>query len=93
MSGNIHTHTRTRARMHSDKGHKVQRKLGFSVWLGDSHKKQDPCVGHCISQSQDPTAHYGITEVKDGHAKRSLSLELQQEDNRGCHLSSQTEIT
>lgn len=71
--------------MHTE-GKRFSQKAGFCVCVwgggGDSQKKNDPCVGHRKSQSQNPAAHYGVAEVKDGHAERRLSLELQREDNR-----------
>lgn len=39
------------------------------VWHAYSHKENDSGVGHGKSQTQNSTAHYGVAEVKDGHAK------------------------
>lgn len=47
------------------------------LWEGHSHKEDDPRVSHGVGQAQDAAAHDGVAEVKDGHAKRRLSLKLQ----------------
>lgn len=39
-------------------------------------KQDDPCIGHGVCQSQDPTAHNGVAQVEDRHAKRSFALKL-----------------
>jgi hypothetical protein len=42
----------------------------------DLHKKNDSSVGHGKSQSQDPAAHDGITQVEGGHAERRFAFKL-----------------
>lgn len=32
-------------------------------------KEDDPCIGHGVCQSQDPTAHDCVAQVEDRHAK------------------------
>lgn len=39
-------------------------------------KQDDPCIGHSVRQSQDSTAHDGITQVEDRHAKWGFALKL-----------------
>lgn len=41
-----------------------------------SHKQYDASVGHGEGQSQNTTAHDGVTEVKDGHPKRRVTRVL-----------------
>lgn len=73
METNTHTFKKTK-----QKFTEFSQDLGtVCVWLAYSQKKNDSCVGHRKRQSQNSTAHYGVTEVKDGHSKRSLSLKLQ----------------
>lgn len=39
------------------------------LWGAYSQKEYDSGVGHGKRQSQNSTAHDGVAEVKDGHAK------------------------
>lgn len=45
--------------------------------LRSSQKEDDPCVGHGVRQSQDPTAHDGVAQVEDRHAKWGFALKLE----------------
>lgn len=40
-------------------------------------KQDDPCIGHGVCQSQDATAHNGVAQVEDRHAKRGFTLKLE----------------
>lgn len=42
-------------------------------------EKQYASIGHSVGQSQYPTAHNGIAQIEDGHAKRGLPLKLREE--------------
>lgn len=76
-------HASMRAETHTQAHWQTQRSVqGEEGGLRYSQKKNDSGVGHRISQSQNSTAHNGVAEIKDGHAKRSLPLELQEEHSR-----------
>lgn len=45
----------------------------------DLQEKQYASIGHCVGQSQNPTAHNGIAQIEDWHAKRRLPLKLREE--------------
>lgn len=40
------------------------------------HKQGDASVGHGKGQTQDATAHDGVAQVEDGHAKGGTTLVL-----------------
>lgn len=42
-------------------------------------EKQYASIGHSVGQSQNPTAHNGIAQIEDWHAKRGLPLKLREE--------------
>lgn len=44
--------------------------------MEDSQKQDNPCVGHGVRQSQDPTSHDRIAQVENRHAKRGFPFKL-----------------
>lgn len=54
--------------------------------VSDLQKEDDASVGHGVCQTQNPTAHDGIAEIEDGHAKRGLPFKLTKWKYKMCEV-------